>query len=234
MKLGICCALSSELKTLTNRKIQLGEIISMDGDTLIALSGMGSEPARVTAMRLIEQGASSLLCWGSAAALDEHLSPGTLIVPNKVVTRDGKLISACQDWHRRLSNRLNKRFEIQTGHLVETSVVLTSIHQKRSLATKRKAIAADMETAAVAETCSSHNIPWLAIRAISDSVKTRIPEGLEHAVDLAGRLPLNYLLTGIILHPKDWAAIIRLALGMHSALASLKAIFAVTGCKDLR
>jgi adenosylhomocysteine nucleosidase len=234
MRLGICCALSSELKTLTVRKIQPGEIVSMDRDTLIALSGMGPGRAHITAMRLIEEGATSLLSWGSAAALDECLSPGTLIVPKKVITQDGKIIPVSQDWHQRLLNQLGKKFEIRTGSLAETAAVLTGISQKRSLAIRRKAIAADMETAAIAKASSKHNIPWLAVRAISDTAMMRVPEGLTHAVDLAGRLPLNHVLTDVILRPKDWAAIIRLALGMHSALASLKGIRSVTGSRDLR
>jgi nucleoside phosphorylase len=234
MKLGICCALSSELKTLTGRKIRPGEIVSMDRDTLLALSGIGRGRAHSAAKRLIEEGATSLLSWGSAAALDEGLSTGSVIVPTKVITQDGKIIPVSQDWHQRLLSQLSKGFVVRTGSLTETAVVLTDISQKRSLATRRKAVAADMETAAIAEVCFNHNMPCLAVRAISDTVMMLVPEGLANAVDLVGKLPLNHVLTDVILRPKDWTAIIRLALGMHSALASLKGIRSVTGSRGLR
>jgi purine-nucleoside phosphorylase len=195
---------------------------------------MGAERATNAAIRLIEEGATSLLSWGSAAALDEQLSPGNLIVPTKVITQDGKIIPASEDWHQRLSSQLSKRFEIRTGALAETPVVLTGISQKRSLAISREAIAADMETAAIAEVSLKHNIPWLAVRAVSDTIMMAIPQCMINAVNITGILPLSSILTDVILRPQDWTAIIRLALGMHSALASLRDIFAVTGSRGLR
>ncbi|MCP4407237.1 MAG: hypothetical protein GY807_05640 [Gammaproteobacteria bacterium] len=232
--LGICCALTAELRTLTRNGIAPGELAYLDQNTVITLTGIGREQARRGASRLIAEGAGALLSWGSAAALDEDLKPGDIVLPRTISSVDGKIFTANKDWHQRLSQHFGKKFEVHTGALAETYAVLTDIAQKRSLAASQGAIAADMETAAIAEICQRTGILWIAVRAISDTVTMRVPQRLVKAVNEVGVMPLPHIVTEVILHPQDWLTVIRLARGMHSAQTSLKQLFRFTGNLELR
>ncbi|MEN8133706.1 MAG: hypothetical protein ABFS45_26835 [Pseudomonadota bacterium] len=232
--LGICCALTVELRTLTRNRIAPGELAYLDQNTVITLTGMGREQARQGASRLIAEGADALLSWGTAAALDESLRPGDIVLPRTVRSTEGKIFPVNQDWHQRLSRYIGNKFEIRTGALAETSAVLTDIAQKRSVAVSQAAIAADMETAAIAEISQRAGVLWIAVRSISDTVTMRVPQRLVKAVNEVGLMSLPHIFTEVILHPQDWLTVVRLAQGMHSAQVSLKQLFRFTGNLELR
>src|ERR1043165_1791652 len=88
--LGIVVALPWELKSLTREKIAPGSAQLIAPGTLIAVSGMGGESARAAFALLIAQGATALMSWGYAAALDERLSAGCLVLPERVIGAGGE------------------------------------------------------------------------------------------------------------------------------------------------
>ncbi len=222
--LGICCALSAEARTLTDREISVGEVVTLDNNTLLALSGMGAERARNAATQLIDRGASALVSWGVAAALDETLIPGSLVLPQAVLSAAGKRLSVHRRWHTALCSMLSRTLDINTGILIETPEILTDAPQKRELSLTHGAIASDMETVSTAETATRAGVAFIAIRAISDTVSMTVPEGVIEAVNPVGKMSLEAIFTTIILHPSDWPSIAKLALGMRAACASLEKV----------
>ena len=222
--LGICCALSAEAKTLTDRKIDPGEIVTLNARTRLALSGMGAERARKAAELLIDSGSTALLSWGVAAALEETLKPGSLILPREVLSATGERFPVHHRWHAELSSRLSRIMDIHNGILVESPDILTDAHQKRGLLLAHGASAADMESAATAAVAKRARVDYMAIRAIADTVSMCIPRRVAATVDPAGRIGLRTVLNDIVLSPRVWPDVARLGLGMWAACAALKKV----------
>jgi hypothetical protein len=225
-RVGICCALSAEARTLTDIKISPGELVALDSQTLLALSGMGAERAGNAAQRLIDEGASALVSWGVSAALDNTLRPGALILPRFVLTANGERCAVRRPWHGMLREALYPALDFYSGPLIETLEVLTDEQRKLDLAITHNAIAADMESASVARIALRSGLAFSVVRAISDTVTMTLPHALVNATDPAGRISPRAIFSEIVLRPHDWYSIARLALGMRAACTTLRKAYA--------
>ena len=236
LHLGICCALSAEARTLINKKIDPGEVISLDARTRLILSGMGAERARNAAEVLIDSGCTALLSWGVAAALEEKLAPGSLVLPEAIISAAGEHFPVHRHWHTTLCSLLSRTLDIHTGILIESPNILTDAYQKRRLLHTQGAIAADMESAATAAVATRAKVAYMAIRAVSDTVSMRVPRRVTSKVDAVGRIGLKSVLLDVIMNPKDWPDIARLGMGMQAACSALDRVCAsiAKDCGSLR
>lgn len=219
--LGIIVSLPQELKSLTGEKITPGTARPIGTNLLVALSGIGAERAYKAGQSLVAQGATALLSWGSAAALDERLTAGSLILPTAIISARGETFQVSVKWHQRLFRNLATRGVVHTYPLVESDAVLKTAGEKRALGQRTRAIATDMESAAQARVAVESGLPFLALRAIVDTVSTNIPDKLLEAVEPTGRISPSRLVTGAALRPGDWIKIARLGLQFHAAHKTL-------------
>lgn len=220
--LGIVVSLPWELKTLTRQKIPVGTCRPSAENFLLALSGMGADRAYAAASLLTSQGATALLSWGSAAALDHRVGAGDLILPERIIAADGEVYRADPLWHGQVRQALSSRFSLHTGPLVESNAVVRTAAEKRALATRTGAIATDMESAAQARSAREHGLPLVAIRAIADTASTDVPWSVLKALDEGGHFPAARVLARALLRPQDWTAIMRLGLQFGAAYRTLK------------
>ncbi len=231
--LGIICALSGEVKTLSREKIGIGTVISIADGIWLTISGMGAQRAQTAAKLLLQRGATALLSWGIAGALDDKLSLGNLILPKIILSADGEASTVTQNWHEHLYRHLAGRFTIHLEPLVETKKVASTALHKQALHTDFGAIATDMESAALARLAKEASVPFLAIRAISDTAQMAIPKQLLKVVNSIGDLPRQHILTGVILNPRDWLVIAKFAWGVHAAQTSLRRVVGYLGPQKL-
>jgi adenosylhomocysteine nucleosidase len=210
--IGVVAGLEPEIRAL--RKIP-------DHFT-IAVSGMGAERAYRAGKRLIAGGASALVSWGSAAALDVKLAPGTLLVPRAIVDSAGNAHFVHAEWQSTLVLLLCPRNAIHTGPLAEASQMLASAHDKRTLGRRSGAAAADMESAGVARAAREHGVPFIAVRAVADGAEIAVPPRLASAVAADGSIDLATSVVRLAVSPWHWPAAMRLALGFRAALLTLR------------
>src|ERR1043166_3470483 len=105
--LGVVVALPWELKTLTRKTLQ-SETCSLIRDGIcVGLSGIGPERAYAAAALLFSRGASALLSWGCAAALDDRLPPGAIVLPNEIRSAAGESYPTHGEWHREIHDKLS-------------------------------------------------------------------------------------------------------------------------------
>ena len=218
--LGIIVSLSRELKSLTRQTIPVGSWTAITDNTLVALSGIGADRAYTAGSVLVSQGATALLSWGCAAALDDRVSPGCLILPERIIGTNGEIHRVSTEWHRRLCQALESRHPIRTEALVESDVIVKTSAEKRSLARRTQAAATDMESAAQARLAKDYGLPFIAIRAIVDTPSTEIPENVLKALDPEGNINLWKLLSSTM--PADWIKIVRLGIQFNAAQRTLK------------
>lgn len=220
--LGIVVSLPWELRSLTDQKIPLGAWKSITKNTLVALSGIGAERAYAAGSVLISEGATALLSWGCAAALDDSMSPGCLILPRRIVGAHGDVHWVSTEWHRRLYGMLKSQQPIRTDVLVESVAVVKTSAEKRALSKRTQAAATDMESAAQARLAQEHGLPFLAIRAIVDTPSSDIPENVLKALDPHGKISIGKLLASILLLPTDCIRIARLGIQFNAAQRALR------------
>jgi adenosylhomocysteine nucleosidase len=219
--LGIVVSLPFELKSLTRETIPVGGWRAITDDTVVALSGMGAERAYAAASVLVSQGATALLSWGFAAALDDCLSAGSLILPERVIGKRGETYVVSDDWHRHLYEELRSKVRVRTDALAESDAIVKTSAEKRALAKRTQAAATDMESAAQARLAKESRLAFLVVRAIVDTASTEIPDSVFLALGAQGHVSFWKLLANACLRPADWVTLLQLGMQFKCAQKTL-------------
>ncbi len=220
--IGIIVALPEELTTLTTKKIAKGESDFIAENIMVACSGAGRENAIKAAELLIEKGAKGLISWGCAGALALDLKPGDLLFPEKIITSKGKTLNITQIWLAHIKKNLP--IIHRSVSLLESLTIIETSEDKRNLYQKTKAVAVDMESAAIVQTAEKAAIKNLVIRAIADPVTLNLPTAVSYSLNSEGRVILNKLLRYVLTHPQQLPALIKLGLNFRVAKNKLKAV----------
>jgi adenosylhomocysteine nucleosidase len=146
---------------------------------LLIQAGIGCDRARralLSASRKFSiRGAWSL---GFAGGLADSLRPGDLVCPGVVIRDDGQTgrAFAAPPAHVAIAAALSvDRIPIVDGPLLSVDSPLRTPEAKRAAHGRTGAVGVDMEAAGVAEAAESLGIPWLAIKAVVDTVDEPLP-----------------------------------------------------------
>ena len=219
--LGVVVALPWELKSLTRETMPAGTWKALTPEILVVSSGIGAERAYEAGSVLIAHGANALLSWGYAAALDDRLKAGCLLLPERVLGANGETYPVDAGWHRRLYRALESELPVCKDALVESAAVVKTPAEKRALWCRTCAAGTDMESAAHARAAEQHGLPFLAVRSILDTASTDIPEAVLQALDAEGNVDRAKLFIGACRAPADWIKMARLALKFRAAQRTL-------------
>lgn len=220
---GIIVALPDELSSLTNQRIKKGDCFFINDDTIICLSGAGSENATTASQKLISKGATKLISWGCAAALSANLKPGDLVIPNLIVSpTKNKIVlnSPCLDLFLEQLSGFNPNRE----PLTESLEIIASSAEKKSIFNQTQAVALDMESYAVATIAQQHNLPAIIIRCIADPVDMDLPAAVSSSLNQQGDVEITQLLKHLFFHPTELPSLIQLGLHFSAARKKLKLI----------
>ncbi len=233
MRLGIVVAMPAEARSLTKQRLALGGQTEIQEGISLHLSGIGPRRARRAAEALVKKGCTALLSWGTAGGLVPGLSPGSLLLPKRIIAADQTVHDVDPGWHGRMVNRLSGRLKLLTEPLAESPGVLTRPAEKQNLSHRTGAVAVDMESAALAAVAQRAAIPFIAVRAISDDIDLEIPRSFLAAVDEHGRLRPVILLKGLAKRPFELFALIRLGRSFHAAQVTLMTVVRLMGNNGL-
>lgn len=225
---GIVAALPEELRMLTQQTLTPGGCARLSEGLWVSLSGIGPQRALTAGERLLADGATALVSWGNAGALDRQVAAGDLMLPRQIIGSDGSVYRTDGRWHGRLCERLAGRFTVHTGALAQSPCLVATSADKRTLHKRASAMAVDMESAALASLAASKRIPFLAVRAITDTAVMDIPNSVVNAIDGSGRVRLMKLLRGVLAHPGDLRALLHLGRNFRAAQGTLARLAADT------
>ncbi|MDT8408203.1 MAG: hypothetical protein RQ741_01260 [Wenzhouxiangellaceae bacterium] len=211
---------------------RVGVVVALDWETAGFIGGQARSPFRLEvtgpgpqaasrgAGRLVEQGVSTLLSWGTAGALVTGLSPGDVVLASSVQA-DGRVfvVDACR--RRLLARGLEGRHRLLDGSIVSVKHPVTTARLKSALARSGGAIAVDMESASIAAIADAAGLPFIAVRVIVDTLQHPIPGAAIAALDGAD-IRVMRLLAGLLKAPNQIPALIGLARAGAAARAVLK------------
>ena len=175
----------------------------------LAVTGDGDRNARLRAAAVLALApARALLAIGVAGALSDDLVPGDLIAVTRVVRERGPLLAASP-----------QLADAAAGHGARAGVAVTADRIADTVVEKRRllAIAAghagangsgaaaaavvDLESAAYAEAAIAARIPWLILRAVSDTAAEALPALLNQARDAGGAVRRARVVAGLLREP---------------------------------
>ncbi|AAO26924.1 5'-methylthioadenosine/S-adenosylhomocysteine nucleosidase [Buchnera aphidicola str. Bp (Baizongia pistaciae)] len=215
-RIGIIAALQQEVQILFNKlknyKInKISNITFYIGNihnihVVLAKSGVGKVFSGITCALLLQKyKVKFIINIGSAGSLNKNLKPGSIIIPTNVCYHDVNLtafgysigqIKNCPKTF--LSNTLmlkltekylfENKIKYQKKLMISGDIFIDTC-EKKSLLKKRfpKAIAVDMEAAAIAHVCYQFNIPILIIKSISDSSDINAADNFKYFINLASK-----------------------------------------------
>jgi len=220
---GVVAALDFEAQGLGTRQRRSGGLSGLTDGSLVSVSGIGGDNAARAARQLVAAGVGALLSWGVAGALDPALSCGTVVLPTEVLRRSNALgpsplqrFETCPTWRERLWAALQAHARLAAGALLTSAVPVVAAELKARMFQETRAVAVDMESAAVAEVAADHGLPFMALRVILDTARVSLPESIMRAFEptAAGRSGLRRawpLLRPLLNAPADWGPLLRLA-----------------------
>jgi len=226
--IGLVAALPLEVECLAGW-LEPGASAPLSGNGRLRLSGLGSHNARRAAAELADCGVTVLLSWGSAGGLDPGLTPGTLVLPEYVLTADGQRFETAAAWRAKLHELVSRRLEVHTGPLVQSPHPVTTAEQKRALFARTGAVAVDTESAAIAEVAAMRGLAFVAVRAVLDPATRGLPQSAVAAVDCSGRLIVMALMRGLLRRPADLPGVLRLSSDLRVARGTLATVARCAG-----
>ena len=123
-----------------------------------------------------------------------------------------------------LSAAVAGQHPVCSGRLLTCAAAIGSAAEKASAFRETAAIAVDMESLAVAQVAASHELPFIAVRAIVDTAADALPRTLVAAAAEAGALRLGRLLGALARRPADLGAFIRLVRPYRAAQRALASV----------
>ena len=182
----------------------------VDRRVIAAPTGAGRERAAESIRSLIERYTPGrVLIVGTAGAADPALRSGQVLIPAIVLDEA-------------TGQRLAPTLETDTaGTLCTAAGLVGSPAQKLRLFRELGATAVDMETAAMAEVCDQHGVPWLCVRCVLDAADECLPDWLLRLTHPDGRANLPAAARCMILRPWRTALLLSLAVRTRRGMSAV-------------
>ncbi len=173
--------------------------------------GIGADSAEA----LAAAGAPALISFGIAGGLDPALLPGTLIVPEAVVTLAGERFATDPALVAALAGA-------RAGTVLGSAGIVGESAEKAWIFAATGAAAVDMESGAVARAAARHGIPFAVLRVIGDPAGRDLPPAAKAAFDPGGGIALFPLIASLAAAPSQLPGLIALARETRRALRRLR------------
>ncbi len=143
-------------------------------------SGAGREAARRgTAALIVGHRPQWIVSAGFCGGLQPQVRRGDIVMANNVADLEGRRLAIDL---RMSPESLAGLRGVHVGRMLTVDRIIRTPAEKRELGQQHHALAVDMETSAVAETCASENVRFLAIRIVSDAIDDELPPDLDRLI----------------------------------------------------
>ena len=182
---------------------------------LVCVGGGGSAGAEAAVRAMLLAGADGLISLGLAGGLNPTLAAGDVVVPSAVIT-GGVRHAVDLDLAARLGGADGRA-------ILGTDTVVATGADKQRLWRTTGAVAADLESGAVALTAAAAGVPFAALRVICDPADRDLPPAALVALGQNGAIGLGRVLMSVLRYPAQLPSLLRLAGDARTARRSLLA-----------
>lgn len=231
--IGIAAALPMEAAELVRRgglkKSRKGSLKYYEGalrsrGVALFVSGVGDAAAYATAKAACSAlPLRAYLSIGLSGALAPGMRPGTLVIgtgASRYGSEPGTQIRSDQSLLDAALSALSGNMGVAVGPLVAAGRVAVYKEDKRQIARLTGCIAVDMESFGAARGASEANVPFLAIRAISDTLEKDLPVDFNRFTK-DGEMDYARLILHVITHPATIGPLIKLGRVSRGAAANV-------------
>lgn len=207
--------------TETGRGIYRGMLSNKE--VVLAFTGMGRERAESAAVSVLERyPVGALISFGFAGSLLPGLRIGEIVLCSSLCAGGQK--DACQSDAGLLSRSLHIRVDttVRQGKCVTVDELASPPEVRQALARSFHADVVDMESYWIARIASARRVPFLVVRAISDTPRDVLPP-FQRLLDSDGRPQWPKFAPYFLVHPGQIALLARLYRNSRKAETSLTA-----------
>jgi adenosylhomocysteine nucleosidase len=215
--------------TGTDREAECLDVIPARERPFILHTGGGAMRTETAARDLIGQGCDAIASIGTAGGLEPGLSPGTLILPPRILA-DGEAFATDAAWRAALEALAAREgIAVAGGDIAHSETVLHGVADKAALRQATGAQAVDMESLPAARVAAQAGVRFMAIRVVIDDAGRALPHAVSAAMVENGEVRLEKLLAALIRRPQDIPLLISLGRASTRAFRTLRRVAARTG-----
>lgn len=199
----VAAALKSELAAV--RALRLQNVVLIE-------TGVGPMNAERTVRKVFDNDAvGGIIHIGFAGALSRSLALGDVLVASVV---EGEATApAILEAPERVSSLLPPGVRSYVGTILTRDRILAKAGEKRDLAEQRPAdnvACVDMESAPIAHVCMERKIPYVGIRAITDTLDEDLPMDLNECRGRDGNIESMRVMWSAVHHPSAISGLLEL------------------------
>ncbi len=201
---------------------QESRIAAGPGVSHVVCSGSDPDRLRTRLARLDATGLRAGVSFGIAGGLDPTLHPGDVVVATAVIADEGAwkvpagVVSAMVDRVRASG------ISVTCGALVGVDEPILLPTDKAAVHRETEAIAVDMESHIGAAYAAANDLPFAAVRVISDPAIRALPPLAKQALKADGRIDFGAVLSGLARAPSELSTLIRAGGDAGRAFAGLR------------
>ncbi|HEX4354412.1 MAG TPA: hypothetical protein VHZ95_15890 [Polyangiales bacterium] len=197
----------------------------------LCISGDGARQARDGALALLSTAnVARLIVIGVAGALSPELQLFELVVATRVVSERGDSLQPSAAAVERALGLLGARAAVAISSEAIADSASTKVRLRIASGAGAVAAVVDLESASYARVAEDAGIPWLVVRAVSDTATEELPLLLNRSRDVGGAVRRGRVLREILTDPRTLPTLLRLrtrvsrcSIGLARAVRALSA-----------
>ena len=187
------------------------------GEGVTVICGGGDQARLAADLARLAPGAAGLISFGVAGGLDPCLEPGNLRVASGVMLEDGTHYPSHAGWTARLSARLG----VPAVPFAAVDAPLADVPGKAALYAATSAATVDMESHLAAYAARVANVPFAALRAVTDPATRTLPHAAAVGMRADGSVDVPAIIMSLTKKPGQLPGLVRTGLDARKAFAAL-------------
>jgi hopanoid-associated phosphorylase len=187
-----------------------------------------SDPQQLRALLTVfdPQTIRGVISFGVAGGLDPSLKSGDVVVATEVMAGDARWLAGLSLSEDQIAGIALGRRRVVRGGLAGVEEVVAAQSCKAALRSVTGAAAVDMESHIAAAYAAENDLPFAALRVISDPATRALPALARTAIKPNGDIDLRMIFQGVVRNPRTLRALVSTGIDFNRALKSLR------GCRE--
>jgi adenosylhomocysteine nucleosidase len=163
-----------------------------------------------------------VVSFGVAGGLDPSLKSGDVVVATEVMAGDARWLAGLSLSEQQIASIALGRRRVVRGSLAGVEEVVAAQACKAALRSETGAAAVDMESHIAAAYAAENDLPFAALRVISDPATRALPALARNAIKPNGDIDLRQIFRGVVRNPRALRALVSTGIDFNRALTSLR------------